>query len=85
MSKVSGHYFHRMKYLDLHDKFGLEFEQAYLGYEQLAAAGKIRVSKKVPAPTIMAQNLNYAFLKLDIHGLRLRIRVIFVHHSNMLG
>jgi ribonucleoside-diphosphate reductase alpha chain len=33
---------------DLHDKFGLKFEQAYLGYEQLAAEGKIRVTKKIP-------------------------------------
>lgn len=46
---------------DLHDKFGLEFEQAYLGYEQLAAAGKIRVSKKVPALQLWRKILTMLF------------------------
>lgn len=46
---------------DLHDKFGLEFEQAYLAYEQLAAAGKIRVSKKVPALQLWRKILTMLF------------------------
>lgn len=46
---------------DLHDKFGLEFEQAYLTYEQLAAAGKIRVSKKVPALQLWRKILTMLF------------------------
>lgn len=46
---------------DLHDKFGLEFEQAYLGYEQLAAEGKIRVSKKIPALQLWRKILTMLF------------------------
>ncbi|RTL12767.1 MAG: ribonucleoside-diphosphate reductase subunit alpha [Neisseriaceae bacterium] len=46
---------------DLHDKFGLEFEQAYLAYEQLAAAGKIRVSRKVPALQLWRKILTMLF------------------------
>jgi ribonucleoside-diphosphate reductase alpha chain len=46
---------------DLHDKFGLEFEQAYLGYEQLAAAGQIRVSKKIPALQLWRKILTMLF------------------------
>ncbi|TXJ03579.1 MAG: ribonucleoside-diphosphate reductase subunit alpha [Neisseriales bacterium] len=46
---------------DLHDKFGLEFEQAYLGYERLAAEGKIRVSKKIPALQLWRKILTMLF------------------------
>ena len=46
---------------DLHDKFGLEFEQAYLGYEKLAAEGKIRVSKKIPALQLWRKILTMLF------------------------
>ena len=46
---------------DLHDKFGLEFEQAYLGYEKLAAAGQIRVSKKIPALQLWRKILTMLF------------------------
>lgn len=46
---------------DLHDKFGLEFEQAYLGYEQLAAEGKIRVTKKIPALQLWRKILTMLF------------------------
>jgi ribonucleoside-diphosphate reductase alpha chain len=46
---------------DLHDKFGLEFEQAYLSYEQLAAEGKIRVTKKIPALQLWRKILTMLF------------------------
>jgi ribonucleoside-diphosphate reductase alpha chain len=46
---------------DLHDKFGLEFEQAYLGYEKLADAGQIRVSKKIPALQLWRKILTMLF------------------------
>lgn len=46
---------------DLHDKFGLEFEQAYLGYEKLAAAGQLRVSKKIPALQLWRKILTMLF------------------------
>ncbi len=46
---------------DLHDKFGLEFEQAYLGYEKLAATGQIRVSKKIPALQLWRKILTMLF------------------------
>lgn len=46
---------------DLHDKFGKEFEVAYVGYEKLATEGKLRVSKKVPALQLWRKILTMLF------------------------
>ena len=46
---------------DLHDKFGKEFEIAYTRYEEKAARGEIKPSKKIPALTLWRKMLSMLF------------------------
>jgi len=46
---------------DLHDKFGIEFEKAYLGYEAKVANGELKLFKKVPAQTLWRKMLTMLF------------------------
>ena len=46
---------------DLHDKYGREFEAAYSAYEAQAAAGTIRLVKKVPAVQLWRKMLTMLF------------------------
>jgi ribonucleoside-diphosphate reductase alpha chain len=46
---------------DLHDKFGRAFEQAYVGYEQKAARGELRLHKRVPAAQLWRKMLSMLF------------------------
>ncbi len=46
---------------DLHDKVGKAFEQAYTGYEAKAAAGEIRVFKKIAALDLWRKMLSMLF------------------------
>jgi len=46
---------------DLHDKFGREFEQAYLGYEDKVARGELKLFKKMPALTLWRKMLSMLF------------------------
>ncbi len=46
---------------DLHDKFGKAFEQAYLGYEEKALRGEIKLFKKVPAVQLWRKMLTMLF------------------------
>jgi ribonucleoside-diphosphate reductase alpha chain len=46
---------------DLHEKFGTEFEKAYLAYEAKAAAGEIRLFKKLPAVQLWRKMLTMLF------------------------
>jgi len=46
---------------DLHDKFGKAFEKAYTGYEAKAAAGELKLFKKVPAVVIWRKMLSMLF------------------------
>ncbi len=46
---------------DLHDKYGRAFEQAYLGYEQKAATGELRLFKKIPAAQLWRKMLTMLF------------------------
>jgi ribonucleoside-diphosphate reductase alpha chain len=46
---------------DLHDKFGADFEQAYVAYEEKAARGEIRPSKTVPATDLWRKMLTMLF------------------------
>ena len=46
---------------DLHDKYGKDFEQAYIAYEKLAEAGKLRVSKKIPALQLWRKMISMLF------------------------
>ena len=46
---------------DLHDKFGREFEAAYTSYEADAEAGRIRLSKKIPAQQLWRKMLTMLF------------------------
>ena len=46
---------------DLHDKFGLEFETAYVAYEQAAARGEIKPSRTVPATDLWRKMLTMLF------------------------
>ena len=46
---------------DLHDKFGIAFEQAYTAYEAKAANGEISLSKKIPALDLWRKMLSMLF------------------------
>ncbi len=46
---------------DLHDKFGADFEAAYIAYEAKAAAGEIRLHKKIPAIQLWRKMLTMLF------------------------
>ncbi len=46
---------------DLHDKFGLAFEQAYLGYEAKAASGELTLFKTVQANDLWRKMLSMLF------------------------
>ncbi len=46
---------------DLHDKFGAEFEQAYVAYEERAARGEIQPSKTIPAIELWRKMLSMLF------------------------
>jgi ribonucleoside-diphosphate reductase alpha chain len=47
--------------IDLHDKFGRAFEIAYLGYEAKAAAGELKLFKKIPAAQLWRKMLTMLF------------------------
>jgi len=46
---------------DLHDKFGAEFEQAYVAYEEKAKRGEIRPSKTIAANDLWRKMLSMLF------------------------
>ena len=46
---------------DLHDKFGAEFERAYLAYEERARRGEIQPSKTIPAVDLWRKMLSMLF------------------------
>jgi ribonucleoside-diphosphate reductase alpha chain len=46
---------------DLHDKFGTEFEQAYVAYEEKAARGEIKPSRTVQASDLWRKMLTMLF------------------------
>jgi ribonucleoside-diphosphate reductase alpha chain len=46
---------------DLHDKFGVAFEQAYLAYEAKTASGELKLFKKVPAMSLWRKMLTMLF------------------------
>ncbi len=46
---------------DLHDKYGAEFEKAYLGYEDKVARGELKLFKKIPAQTLWRKMLTMLF------------------------
>ena len=46
---------------DLHDKFGAEFERAYLGYEARAARGELSLFRKVSAASLWRKMLTMLF------------------------
>ncbi|OZI77486.1 ribonucleoside-diphosphate reductase subunit alpha [Bordetella genomosp. 12] len=46
---------------DLHDKYGREFERAYLGYEAKAASGELTLFKKMPALSLWRKMLSMLF------------------------
>lgn len=46
---------------DLHDLYGKAFEKAYLAYEEKAAAGLIKNTKKIPALTLWRKMLTMLF------------------------
>jgi ribonucleoside-diphosphate reductase alpha chain len=47
--------------LELHDKFGAEFEAAYLRYEDKAARGELKLFKKIPAVQLWRKMLSMLF------------------------
>jgi ribonucleoside-diphosphate reductase alpha chain len=46
---------------DLHDKYGKAFEKAYVEYERRAAAGELKLFKKVPATHLWRKMLSMLF------------------------
>ena len=46
---------------DLHDKFGKDFEQAYLGYEAKCASGEMKLFKKIEALDLWRKMLSMLF------------------------
>ena len=46
---------------DLHDKFGADFERAYIAYEAKAAGGEIKLFKKVSAASLWRKMLTMLF------------------------
>ena len=46
---------------DLHDKYGKEFEAAYLGYEAKVASGELTLFKKMPALSLWRKMLSMLF------------------------
>jgi len=46
---------------DLHDKFGREFEKAYIAYERKADAGEIKLFKRIPAVNLWRKMLTMVF------------------------
>ncbi|CAM2149650.1 Ribonucleoside-diphosphate reductase subunit alpha [Pararobbsia alpina] len=46
---------------DLHDKFGAEFEKAYLGYEEKVARGELKLFRKIPAAQLWRKMLGMLF------------------------
>jgi ribonucleoside-diphosphate reductase alpha chain len=46
---------------DLHDKFGTDFEKAYVAYEERAARGEIKPYRKVPATDLWRKMLSMLF------------------------
>ncbi|MGH8762062.1 MAG: ribonucleoside-diphosphate reductase subunit alpha [Nitrosospira sp.] len=46
---------------DLHEKFGKQFEQAYLAYEEKAALGELDLHKKIPAQQLWRKMLSMLF------------------------
>jgi ribonucleoside-diphosphate reductase alpha chain len=46
---------------DLHDKFGADFEDAYVAYEQKAERGEIKPARKVPANDLWRKMLSMLF------------------------
>ena len=46
---------------DLHDKYGKAFEQAYVGYEEKAARGELKLNKKLPALSLWRKMLSMLF------------------------
>ena len=46
---------------DLHDKYGQEFEKAYLAYEDKAARGELTLFKKIPALNLWRRMLSMLF------------------------
>ncbi len=46
---------------DLHEKFGADFEQAYVEYEEKAARGELKLFKKVPAASLWRKMLTMLF------------------------
>ncbi len=46
---------------ELHDKWGKEFERAYLAYEEKAASGQLKLFKKIPAVQLWRKMLSMLF------------------------
>jgi len=46
---------------DLHDRFGRQFEKAYLEYERRAASGELKLFKKIPAVQLWRKMLSMLF------------------------
>ena len=46
---------------DLHDKYGAEFEAAYVGYEARVASGDLKLFKKMPALSLWRKMLSMLF------------------------
>ena len=66
---------------DLHDKYGHEFEKAYLGYEARVASGDLKLFKKMPALTLWRKMLSMLF-ETGHPWITFRIRATSVRRSS---
>ena len=64
---------------DLHDKFGTEFETAYVAYEERAARGEIKPSRTVQASDLWRKMLT---MLLDVYKRQHADRPEYAHASN---
>ena len=46
---------------DLHDRYGKDFEEAYLRYEAKVASGELKLFKKIPAQQLWRKMLSMLF------------------------
>src|SRR3546814_16996072 len=58
---------------DLHDKVGRAFEAAYVGYEEKAARGDLRLYKKIPSISLWLKLLSMVF-ESGHHSVPLQLR-----------
>lgn len=69
---------------DLHDKFGADFEKAYVAYEEQAARGEIKPSRTLEAADLWRKMLTMLLKPVTLGSLS-KMLVTFGHHNSTLA